>query len=280
MRELNGRTAIVTGASAGIGAAVARELSAHGMQVVLAARSVDKLEQLAAELRHAGRTAVAVPTDVADATAREHLISRTTEEFGAIDLLVNNAGIESFSIYHKLEVDRIIRCLDVNLTAALVLTRLALPHMIDAGRGHIINMSSTAGQHGPAYGAAYGASKAGLIAFTESLRAEYHGTGVSASVICPGFTRSGGIYDEIEQRIGRGTPLQMGGTSARAVARAVIRAIRSDLPEIIVNRPPMRPIFTLCAACPRLGEWIARIATARFLKRVATSRDREAARGK
>lgn len=272
MRELNGRTAIVTGASAGIGAAITRELAAQGMHVVLAARSADRLEQLAAELRDAGRTALAVPTDVADAAAREHLISRTLNEFGGIDLLVNNAGIESFSVYHELDVDRIVQGIAVNLTASLVLARLVLPYMVSAGRGHIVNMSSTAGQHGPAYGAAYGASKAGLIAFTESLRAEYHGTGVSASVICPGFTRSGGIYDEIQQRIGRGTPLQMGGTTAQAVARAVVRAIRSDLPEILVNRPPMRPIFALCAACPRLGEWLARIATARFLKRVATSR--------
>lgn len=272
MRELKRRIAIVTGASAGIGEAVARELALRGMHVVLAARSADKLEQLAGELRNAGATALAVPTDVADSSAREKLISRTVDEFGTIDVLINNAGIESFSVYHALDVERIVRCLNVNLTSALVLTRLILPHMLSTGRGHIVNMSSTAGQHGPAYGAAYGASKAGLIAFTESLRAEYHGTGISASVICPGFTRSGGIYDDIRQRIGRETPPQMGGTTAQAVARAVVRAIRTDAPEIIVNRPPMRPIFALCAACPRLGERLARIATARFLKRVAKPR--------
>ena len=136
-----------------------------------------------------------------------------------------------------------------------------------------MNMSSTAGKHGPAYGAAYGVSKAGLISLTESLRGEFHGRGVSASVICPGFTHDGGIYERMKQAAGRGTPPQMGATSADAVARAVVKAIRNDRPEVLVNWPPMRPVFVLAELWPALGEWIIRRSSVRFLKRIATRRN-------
>ena len=276
MRDLSGRTALVTGASTGIGRAVAQALAREGMNLVLAARSADTLRDVARELSTTSVRAIDVPTDVSDPRAVEKLVERSADEFGAIDVLVNNAGIEAFREYHELEISAITQTIDVNLTAGLVLARLVLPHMLREGRGHIVNMSSTAGKHGPAYGGAYGATKAGLIAFTESLRGEYRGTGISASVICPGFTHDGGIYDRIREETGCGTPSLMGSTSAEAVARAVIRAIRHDLPEVIVNRPPLRPLFVLAEMFPALAEWCIRKTTARFFKRVALSKRRQA----
>ena len=142
--------------------------------------------------------------------------------------------------------------------------------MLQAGRGHIVNMASTAGKYGPAFGGAYGASKAGLIAFTQSLRGELYKSGVSASAICPGFATEGGIYEVIKQRTGRGTPWYLGSTSADAVARAVVKSIRGDRPELIVNFPALRPVFVLCQAVPRIGEWIVRMTTRRYLKQAAT----------
>lgn len=273
MKDLKGRTAIVTGASAGLGVRVARALAAEGMNLVLAARSVAALEAVAAELRGLGVKAIAVPTDVADGQQLTRLVERTVSELGSIDVLVNNAGIEAFRPFHELDADDIRRTIDVNLTATLQLTRLVLPHMIQARRGHIVNMASTAGKQGPAFGAAYGASKAGMIAFTQSLRTEYHGTGVSASAVCPGFASDGGIYEVIRQRIGKGTPWYVGSTTAEAVARAVVKAIKRDRPDVIVNIPALRPVFVLCQAFPRIGEWIVRKTTFKYLKRAGMSHD-------
>ncbi len=272
MRDLAGRCAIVTGASGGIGLFVARALASQGMNLVLAARSETALKNVADGIRQSGGRALAVPTDVSHPIDRERLVEQTLAEFGRIDVLVNNAGIETYCPFAELPAHDIIRTIEVNLTAALVLSRLVLPHMLAAGCGHIVNMSSTAGKHGPAYGAAYGASKAGLISLTESLRGEFRGQGVSASVICPGFTHDGGIYERMKGATGRGTPPQMGATSAAAVARAVVKAIQKDKPEVLLNWPPMRPMFVLAELWPAVGEWIIRQASVRFLKRIATRR--------
>ena len=270
MKELRERTAIVTGASRGIGHVVAKALAREGVNVALAARTSPPLEQLATELRALGVKALVVPTDVTDEAQLQALTNATLNEFGSIDLLINNAGIEAFRPYDLIDPIDIVQTIQVNLTATLLLTRFVLPHMLKAGRGHIVNMSSIAGIQGPAFGAAYGASKAGMIAFTQSLRGELYKTGVGASVICPGFADEGGIYEVIKQRTGRGTPWYVGSTSADVVARAVIKSIRHDRPELIVNFPALRPVFTLARAFPRLGELIVRLTTRKFLKKAAT----------
>ncbi len=249
---------------------IAKALAREGMNVVLAARSPELLEQLAVEIRQIGVRAIACPTDVADEAQLRHLVEVTLQEFGSIDVLLNNAGIEAFRPYQLIDPLDIVQTIQVNLTATMLLTRFVLPHMLKAGRGHVVNMGSTAGKYGPAFGAAYGATKSAMIAFTQSLRGELYKTGVSASVICPGFATDGGIYEVIKQRTGRGTPWYLGSTSAEAVARAVLKSIRNDRPESIVNFPALRPVFVLCQAFPRLGEWIVRLTTRRFLKQAAT----------
>jgi len=279
VNELRGRTAIVTGASRGIGHVLANALAREGMNLVLAARSVELLEQLATNLRQSGVRVLVSPTDVSDEAQLKMLVECTLQEFGSIDVLVNNAGIEAFRPYQLIEPADISQTIQVNLIATLLLTRFALPHMLKAGRGHIVNMASVAGKFGPAFGAAYGASKAGMIAFTQSLRGELHKTGVSATAICPGFADDGGIYEVIKQRTGRGMPWYVGSTSADAVARAVIKAIRQDRPEMIINFPALRPVFTLCQAFPRLGELIVRLTTRKFLKKAATRDTKEPVAG-
>jgi short-subunit dehydrogenase len=130
-------------------------------------------------------------------------------------------------------------------------------------------MASTAGKFGPAYGATYGTTKSGLINFSQALRAEYHGRGISASAICPGFTEQGGIYDRMREQSGRKSPFFVGSTTAEHVAEAVVRAIQRDKAELIVNWPPLRPMTVLAALFPTLGGALIRRATMRFLKRVA-----------
>jgi short-subunit dehydrogenase len=272
MKELRGRTALITGASRGLGLVIAKALAKEGMNVALAARSPELLELLAVEIRKLGVRAVAYPTDVADEAQLRLLVDSTYQEFGSIDILINNAGVEAFRPYHLIDPVDILQTIQVNLSATMLLTRFVLPHMLNAGTGHIVNMASTAGKYGPAYGAAYGATKAAMIAFTQSLRGELYKSGVSASAICPGFANDGGIYEVIKQRTGRGTPWYLGSTSAEAVATAVLKSIRHDRPESIVNFPSLRPVFVLCQAFPRLGEWIVRLTTRRFLK-LAANRD-------
>lgn len=270
MKHLKDRTAIITGASAGIGVHVARALARQGMNLALAARRPDELEKVAAEMRTLGVKAVAIPTDVSDESQLQNLVERTIKEFGSIDVLINNAGVEAFRRFDEIPLSDIRRTIDVNLTATLLLTRLVLPYMKKAGRGHIVNMASIAGKQGPAFAAVYGASKAGQIAFTQSLRSEYHGTGISASAICPGFASDGGIYEELRQRSGKSVPWYVGGTTSEAVARAVVKAIRSNRADLIVNRPTLRGLFTLCSLFPRVGESIFRLASRKYLERVAS----------
>jgi short-subunit dehydrogenase len=267
--ELRGSTALVTGASAGIGLAVARRLAQSGANVVLAARRPEPLEEAAAALRSLGVKAIAVPTDVSDLAALDALVVRAMGEFGTIDVLVNNAGVEAFRPYEELPLDRIADTVAVNLTSALLLTRLVIPHMLRAGRGHVINMASTAGKFGIAFGATYGATKAGLINFSHGLRAEYNGRGISVSAICPGFTDQGGIYDRMRQQSESKSPFLVGSTTADRVAEAVVRAIERDKAELIVNWPPLRPLTAFVALFPTLGGALIRRASLRFLKRVA-----------
>ena len=258
MHDLAGCTAVLTGASRGIGAYIARALVKERVNLVLAARSAAKLEELAGEARARGVRALAVPTDVADRDALEALVVGAHREFGTIDILVNNAGIVQPLAYHKRQVEDIERMIRVNLTAPLLLTRLVLPGMLEQHRGHIVNMSSLAGKAGPPYDEPYAASKAGLIGFTESLRLEYRGTGVSASVLCPGFVEGAGMSEQLNEGIGLVAPRLLGTVTAEAVAQAVIRAIKEDVPEIIVNSGPVRLLTTLAELSPSLGEWIVR----------------------
>ncbi len=258
MKELTQRTAIITGASRGIGTYLARTLADEKMNLVLAARSKEDLERVASVLRESGVRAIAVPTDVTDRSALEALVAATNEEFGGADVLVNNAGALTIFPYDRIGIEDVEQNVRLNLTSAMILTRLVLPGMVERRRGHIVNMSSIAGIWGPPFDEVYGATKAGLIGFTQSLRQEYHGTGISASVICPGYVEEAGLYHEAEQATGIKASALSGRTTPAAVARAVVKAIKKDRPHIIVNTPSVRPLAVLSALSPRFGEWLTR----------------------
>lgn len=272
MRSLDGKTAVITGASSGIGKALARRMAEEKMNLVIAARSEEKLNEVADLLKQKGVEVLPVVTDVTRTEDLENLVNKTLEKFGQISVLVNNAGIESYAFFNEVETDLLAQTIQTNLTASLILSRLVIPHMLEKREGHIVNMSSTAGKYGPAFGPAYGASKSGLLSMTQSLRGEFREKGISSSAICPGFTHEGGIYENLKSETGQETPFQIGSTSVKAVCNAVIKSIKKDLPEIIVNQPPMRPVFAFAGLFPRLGEWIITKSTRRYLKKVASSR--------
>jgi short-subunit dehydrogenase len=258
VRQLTGRTALITGASRGLGVYIARALADEGMNLVLAARTLDNLETLAGELTQGGVEALPVATDVTDQKALESLVAAADARFGGIDVLVNNAGTLVLFPFHKLGIADMERALRLNLTSAMILTRLILPGMLTRGRGHVVNMSSLAGKWGPPFDQVYGVTKAGLIGFTESLRAEYRGTGVSASVICPGYVEEAGMYAVGRETMNAVAPAWVGRTRPRRVARAVVKAIKKDRPEIIVNTPPARLATVVTAMSPSLGHWAFR----------------------
>ncbi len=188
-------------------------------------------------------------------TECDRVVRLAEQLFGSVDVLVNNAGIEFSSLYHELSEAQVRDVLAVNLEAPMLLARRVLAGMVKRKSGHIVNISSLAGKGGPAYQEPYAATKAALTAFTFSLRATYKGTGVSASVVCPGFVEAG-IYARLKIRTSRSAPVMLAGNSPERVARAVVRAIREDLPELIVNRFPIRPVLAVSALSPVLGAWL------------------------
>lgn len=228
-----------------------------GVKLALTAYPGSALEDVRAESQKLGAQQAKVFTlDLRDAAQRAQLIADVRRDFGPIDILVNNAGVEFTAAFHDLTEENIREIIAVNLEAPLVLSRLLLPEMLSRKHGHIVNISSLAGKHGPAFQEPYAATKAGLIGFTTSLRATYRGSGVSASVIVPGFVEAG-IYTHLKERSGMVAPPLLGTSQPEKVARAVLKAIENDLPEIIINPLPVRPLLAFIAMFPRLGEWVS-----------------------
>jgi len=252
MNDLQDKVALLTGASRGLGALIARALAAEGMRLVLVARSADPLMRLADSLRAGGAEAEPVPGDVADAAARERLMARTLERFGRIDVLINNAGIELVGALSDVGDDEIDRLFAVNTVATAQLTRAVLPHMLAQRSGVIVNMASMAGKAAVPYNSIYSASKAAVIHLTLSLRDELVGTGVTASVICPGFVTGTGMYEDLRSEGGMTAPALVGTVSDRKVVRTVLKAIRRGGPEYIVYRGPIRPLIALATLFPRM----------------------------
>lgn len=256
MLELRGAFTLVTGAAGGLGPVIARALAAEGCSLVLAALPGDDLTDTIAACRGAGAEVVELRADLAEPGAPAALARDAEAALGGLDLLVNNAGIEKMLAYDLLEPEFVARMVAVNLTAPLLLTRAALPGMLARGKGHIVNLCSMAAVGPPPYGATYSATKAGLLAFTRALRSECRSRNVSASAICPGFVADGGMYARMVAQGGARSPMLVGETTTSEVARAVVRAVRDDLPIIMVAPGPLRVMRALDALAPSLGDWL------------------------
>lgn len=188
--RLDGKTALVTGASQGIGEAIARKLSARGARLVLAARSADKLESLAEELRGSGGEAVAHTLDLSDSEAVGDRLAELPEGFADIDILVNNAGITADGLFVRMNVEQWERVLNTNLTGAFAVTRALARGMMRRRWGRIINISSVVGMMGNAGQANYSAAKAGLIGFSKALARELASRNITVNVVAPGYIRT------------------------------------------------------------------------------------------
>ncbi len=274
MEQLRGRTALVTGASGGLGAHLARRLAREGMDVALVARREPELSALAAELEQLGVRAAALPADLSDLGQVDPLVERAQDALGPLDLLVNNAGLELTSDFCAYTREELTGMIDLNLTAPLLLTHRVLPGLLARGRGHVVFIASVAGKLGPAYQAPYAATKAGLIGLTQSLRSQYrHGT-VGFSVVCPGFIAGDGMYQRMVEEGVKSNRL-MGETTLERVCEATVRAVRRDLPEVIESGAPLRPALALAQVAPGLAERIApRFGVTELFRRTAVLRGR------
>jgi short-subunit dehydrogenase len=256
--ELRGANAIVTGASRGIGVHIARALAAEGVNLALTARSGAELDAVRAEMAGVGVKAAAIVGDIADPGERAALVERAESEIGPIDIVVNNAGIETASQFHTTAEHDLQQVLDVNLLAPMMLTRAVLPGMLERGRGHVVNIASGAGKVGVPYEASYSTSKHGLVGLTRSLRAEYIASPVGFSVVCPAFVSDTGMYDRWV-RDGVKAPWYVGWSRPTKVAKVVVSCIRRDRGEVLVNVPPVRPLVTLLTMAPSLEPPLMRI---------------------
>lgn len=195
--NIQGKTALITGASSGIGAATARKLAAEGVIVGLAARRKDRLDALVAEINNSGGQAIAVETDVTDPASCKTAAEQMIAQFGRIDILINNAGLMPLSDVDSLKVDEWQRMVDVNVSGVLNATAAVLPQMMAQKSGHIFNMSSIAGRKVFTGLTVYCATKAAVAAFSDGLRMEV-GPKHNIRVTCiqPGAVKSE-LYDQI-----------------------------------------------------------------------------------
>ncbi len=183
------KVVIITGASSGIGKALAYELASRGASVVLAARSKDKLEELVKELESINARALAVPTDVSIEQDCTNLIQATTDKFGKIDVLINNAGISMRALFKETDLNVIRKLMNINFWGTVFCTRYALPYLLKS-RGSVVGVSSIAGFKGLPGRTGYSASKFAMQGFLETLRIENLRTGLHVMIACPGFTAS------------------------------------------------------------------------------------------
>jgi short-subunit dehydrogenase len=275
VKDLRGRTALVTGASGGLGRHIARRLAREGMNVAVCGRREDALAAVAAELGELGVKTAPLAADISDLSEIDSLIECCEAALGSIDLLVNNAGVELAAAFTAYTRDELTSTIDVNLTAPLLLTHRLVGGMLARGHGHVVFISSAAGKLGPAYQEPYAATKAALVGLTQSLRAEYLHAPVGFSVVCPGFIAGDGMYQRMIQEGFKSNRL-MGETTTAKVTDRVIDAIRDDLPEVIETGAPIRPMLAISQLAPRLLERLApRFGVTELFRGVAVARDRD-----
>jgi short-subunit dehydrogenase len=252
--EIGGTSVLLTGGSRGLGPVIARALLARDARVTLAARSAGDLEDVRKSLDPERMTTVA--GDVTDPDDRARMVKAAEDAFGGVDILVNNAGIESVLPFTDYREDEIRSIVTVNLDAPIQLCRLVIPGMVERGRGHVVNIASLAGKSSVPYNTVYSGTKHGLVGFTYSLREELMGTGVSLSVVCPGYVTEVGLF---ARHGGDAVPRRSGAvTDPRKVAAAVIRAIVDDKPDVVVAGAPAQLADVVLALSPRLFGAIAR----------------------
>lgn len=227
--ELAGRRALLTGATGGLGRAIAAALAARGAQLALSGRKPEALEELAGELPGDGH--LVLPADLAEPGAAERLAA----EAGDVDVLVANAGLPGTGLLADFTPDQVTRTLRVNLEAPMLLARALYPAMLERGSGHLVFVASLAGKAASPRGSVYNATKFGLRGFALGLRADLAPKGVGVSLVSPGFIREAGMFADSGAKpppgLGTGRPEQVGDAVARAVERDKVEVAVAPLAQ-------------------------------------------------
>jgi dehydrogenase/reductase SDR family protein 7B len=260
MKDFAGKVVWITGASSGIGEALAYELARQGAQLVLSARRQDRLEAVRSRCAHPEDHRV-LPFDMADLASHAAQVERVIGELGRIDVLINNAGVSQRSLAKEtaLEVDR--RLFEVDYFGPISLIKQVLPRMLARRAGLIVAISSVAGLVATPYRSSYAAAKAALIAFHDALRAETHREGIRVSVVCPGF-----VDTEIAQAalVGDGSASAgrfvqpRGALSAELFARLTVERLRRGESLIVVGGPKENLVWRLARLSPSLTAKVIR----------------------
>ena len=217
MKQLENKTAIVTGASRGIGKAVALTLAREGCNIVAVARSDASAGAIAAEVTALGVKFAAYGVDISSSAAVNDCVDRVQKDFGAIDILINNAGITKDTLIMRMSDDDWNAVLQTNLTGAFNWLRAVSRHMIKARQGRVVNIGSVVGLHGNAGQANYAAAKAGLVGLTKSAAKELAARNITCNVICPGFIQTDMtdvLPEDLKQKLRDQIPLKRFGTGA------------------------------------------------------------------
>jgi short-subunit dehydrogenase len=246
--QLEGKRLLLSGATGGLGRAIAAALGDRGAALVLSARKRDALESLAAELP--GQHDVA-PSDLAEPGAGERLIAAA----GEVDGLIANAALPATGRLESFSPEEVERALRINLEAPIRMTHALLPALTERGEGHLVFVSSLASRAASPRASLYTATKAGLRGFAFSLRADLHSRGIGVSVISPGFIREAGMYADSGAT---SAPMGLGTKSPQHVARAVVKAIETNRGEISVAPIRQRGLANFSLIAPRLTVRIMR----------------------
>jgi 3-oxoacyl-[acyl-carrier protein] reductase len=215
MKRFEGRIALVTGASRGIGAAIAKRLAAEGATVIAAARTVDALEAVVSDIRAAGGNATASPLDLADPGSIEAAAKAAIAAHGEVHVLVNNAGVTEDTLILRMSRDAWDKVLSTNLTGVFLLTQAIVKSMVRKRYGRIVNVTSVVGLMGNAGQANYAASKAGLIGLTKSVARELASRNITCNAVAPGFIATAmtdRMTDEAKAKLSGEIPLERLGT--------------------------------------------------------------------
>ena len=231
-REIKGSRAIVTGASSGIGRAIALELAREGAAVVAVARREERLVELAREIGEFGGQVETVAGDITEAATRQEAIDAARSRFGGLDVLVNNAGVGVAGPFEDADAQRARTVMEVNFFATIEMIRLALPLLHEGNKPIIVNVSSIVGLRGTPFNSEYCASKFAVQGFSESLRAELVKAGIDVLVVNPGTTQTE-FFDNVVERTSEPLWPQHRAVTPAFVAKKTVRAIRRGDHSII-----------------------------------------------
>ncbi len=234
-RELAGRRMVITGASGGIGRALAGQAARAGARLVLAARSADRLDELARSLTASGALAVPVAADVAEEADRRRILDAAVARLGGLDVLVNNAGVGAWGHFATSSEEILRRVMEVNFFAPAELTRLAVPLLERGVQPAVVNVASMCGRRGIPAWPEYSASKFALCGLTEALRAEMARFDIDVLLIVPGLTRSD-MSNHLLRNEGREAIDFAGGMDPEAVAARILDALRRNRAETVLGR--------------------------------------------